>query len=130
MKVGVTRQGPKRWQAFVETGAEVLLLRESHSVAADERVRAADMLYAIGEPDVVLYFVADLAEESTDVGMLEALGKSCAVEDGTLRIEIENPEGMARAVVVVDENGKVVHTQLVEEITEEPDYDAAVAAVS
>ncbi len=45
------------------------------SMAADERVRAADMLYAIGEPDVVLYFVADLAEESTDVGMLEALGE-------------------------------------------------------
>jgi soluble lytic murein transglycosylase len=43
--------------------------------AADERVRAADMLYAIGEPDVVLYFAADLAEESSDVGMLEALGE-------------------------------------------------------
>ena len=45
------------------------------STAADERVRAADMLYAIGEPDVVLYFVADLGEESSDVGMLEALGE-------------------------------------------------------
>ncbi|TWC05502.1 soluble lytic murein transglycosylase [Bradyrhizobium macuxiense] len=45
------------------------------SMAADERVRAADMLYAIGEPDIVLYFAADLAEESTDVGMLEALGE-------------------------------------------------------
>lgn len=43
--------------------------------AADERVRAADMLYAIGEPDIVLYFAADLAEESSDVGMLEALGE-------------------------------------------------------
>jgi soluble lytic murein transglycosylase len=40
---------------------------------ADERVRAADMLYAIGERDVVLYFVADLAEQSTDVGALAAL---------------------------------------------------------
>lgn len=45
------------------------------SMVADERVRAADMLYAIGEPDIVLYFAADLAEESTDVGMLEALGE-------------------------------------------------------
>lgn len=45
------------------------------SMAADERVRAADMLYAIGEPDVVLYFAADLAEESSEVGMLEALGE-------------------------------------------------------
>jgi soluble lytic murein transglycosylase len=45
------------------------------STATDERVRAAEMLYEIGEPDVVLYFVADLADESTDVGMLEALGE-------------------------------------------------------
>ncbi|UGY23244.1 lytic transglycosylase domain-containing protein [Bradyrhizobium septentrionale] len=45
------------------------------STATDERVRAADMLYAIGEPDIVLYFAADLAEETTDVGMLEALGE-------------------------------------------------------
>jgi soluble lytic murein transglycosylase len=42
---------------------------------ADERVRAADMLYAIGERDVVLYFVADLAEESRDVGLLAALAE-------------------------------------------------------
>jgi soluble lytic murein transglycosylase len=42
---------------------------------ADERVRAADMLYALGERDVVLSFVADLAEESTDVAMLAALAE-------------------------------------------------------
>ena len=42
---------------------------------ADERVRAADMLYALGERDVALSFVADLAEESTDVAMLAALAE-------------------------------------------------------
>jgi soluble lytic murein transglycosylase len=42
---------------------------------ADERVRAADMLYALGERDVVLYFVADLAEQSTDVAVLVALAE-------------------------------------------------------
>ena len=31
----------------------------------------------------------------------------------------------ARAVVVIDENDKVVYTELVPEITQEPDYDAA-----
>ena len=36
---------------------------------------------------------------------------------------------LARAVVVVDENGTVVHSQLVPAISEEPDYDAAVAAL-
>ena len=45
------------------------------SAMADERVRAADMLYEIGEPDVVLYLAADLAEDTSDVGMLEALGE-------------------------------------------------------
>jgi len=42
---------------------------------ADERVRAADILYALGERDVVLYFAADLAEESTDVAALAALAE-------------------------------------------------------
>lgn len=41
----------------------------------DERVRAADMLYALGERDLVLNFVADLADESTDVGLLVALAE-------------------------------------------------------
>lgn len=35
----------------------------------------------------------------------------------------------ARAVVVVDENDKVVYAQLVPEIADEPDYDAALAAI-
>ena len=36
----------------------------------------------------------------------------------------------ARAIVVIDENDKVVHTELVPEIAQEPNYDAALAAVS
>lgn len=36
---------------------------------------------------------------------------------------------LARAVVVIDENGKVIHSQLVDEITEEPDYQAALAVL-
>lgn len=35
---------------------------------------------------------------------------------------------LARSVVVVDAEGKVVYTQLVSEITDEPDYDAALEA--
>jgi soluble lytic murein transglycosylase len=41
----------------------------------DERVRAADMLYAVGERDVAFYFADDLAEQSTDVPALEALAE-------------------------------------------------------
>ena len=39
-------------------------------------------------------------------------------------------EGLAaRAIVVVDEDGKVTYTQLVKEIADEPDYAAALAAL-
>jgi thioredoxin-dependent peroxiredoxin len=45
------------------------------------------------------------------------------LEDGPLR-------GLAaRAIVVLDEDGTVAHTQLVGEIADEPDYDAALAAL-
>ncbi|CAM4036897.1 thiol peroxidase [Janibacter anophelis] len=36
---------------------------------------------------------------------------------------------LARSVVVLDADGKVVHSELVPEITQEPDYDAAVKAL-
>lgn len=36
---------------------------------------------------------------------------------------------LARAVVVFDENGKVLHTELVGEIAQEPDYDAALKSL-
>jgi thiol peroxidase len=35
----------------------------------------------------------------------------------------------ARAVVVLDESGNVLHNQLVGEIADEPDYDAAISAL-
>lgn len=36
---------------------------------------------------------------------------------------------LARAVVVFDEHGKVLHTELVREIAHEPDYDAALKSL-
>ena len=36
---------------------------------------------------------------------------------------------LARSVVVVDKEGKVAYTELVPEITQEPDYDKAIAAL-
>ena len=36
---------------------------------------------------------------------------------------------LARSVVVVDGAGKVLHSELVPEIAQEPDYDAAIAAL-
>ena len=37
---------------------------------------------------------------------------------------------LARALIVVDETGKVIHTELVPEIAQEPDYDSAIAVLS
>jgi soluble lytic murein transglycosylase len=48
----------------------------SSSSVADEIVRAADLLYAIGERDIVVAFGADLAEQSTDVAAMSALAEA------------------------------------------------------
>ena len=45
---------------------------------ARELLRAADILYAIGERDLVVSFVSDLAEESSDAAALAALGELTA----------------------------------------------------
>jgi soluble lytic murein transglycosylase len=49
--------------------------RADDAALTDPRVRAAEMLYTLGERDLVLNFMTDLAEQSTDVGMLVALGE-------------------------------------------------------
>jgi thiol peroxidase len=36
---------------------------------------------------------------------------------------------LCRAIFVLDASGKVVHAQYVSEVTDEPDYDAALAAL-
>lgn len=65
--------------------------------------------------------VNDIANVSTASGFRSDFGKAYGVEitDGPLR-------GLyARALVVIDENGKVLGTSLCEQITEEPDYEFA-----
>ena len=50
-------------------------------------------------------------------------------EDGVLMTDGPLKGLLARSVVVIDGDGKVVYTELVPEITQEPDYDKALAAV-
>ncbi|GGI25581.1 lytic transglycosylase domain-containing protein [Bradyrhizobium guangdongense] len=59
----------------IELRAPSPVLTAAETPAADERVRAADMLYGIGERDVVLYFAEDFAKESSDVAALAAFGE-------------------------------------------------------
>ncbi|QOZ76924.1 lytic transglycosylase domain-containing protein [Bradyrhizobium sp. CCBAU 53351] len=51
------------------------VLAAADTPPTDERVRAADMLYGIGERDMVFYYAEDFAKESTDVTALESLGE-------------------------------------------------------
>ena len=50
-----------------------------------------------------------------------------------IRVAVRKEEIMvkvvARAVVVLDENNKVIHSELVPEIANEPNYDAALTAL-
>ena len=61
----------------------------------------------------------------TASGFRSAFGK----EYGVTMVDGPLAGLLARSVVVLDANGTVVYEQLVDEITTEPDYDAAVAAL-
>ena len=55
--------------------------------------------------------------------------KSFAEDYGTLLVDGPLAGISARAVVVLDENNTVLHSELVSEIGDEPDYQAAIAAL-
>lgn len=88
---------------------------------------------------VVLCISADLpfaqsrfcgAEGLSNVVTLSTLRAPQFLADYGVAISAGPLAGLAaRAVVVIDENDQVVYSQLVNEITEEPDYDAALAAL-
>ena len=51
-------------------------------------------------------------------------------EDYGVRLTDSKFEGLlARSIVVIDGDGQVVHTELVDDIAHEPNYDAAIAAL-
>ncbi|MEE8423591.1 MAG: thiol peroxidase [Thermodesulfobacteriota bacterium] len=87
---------------------------------------------------VVLVISADLpfaqgrfcsAEGIEHVVSLSMIRSKKFAEDYGVLIEDGPLAGVsARAVVVLDENNKVVYTELVPEIAQEPDYDAALRA--
>ncbi len=88
---------------------------------------------------VVLVISADLpfaqarfcgAEGLDKVIMLSTLRGHDFSRDYGVQIKTSPLAGLcARAVIVLDENDKVIYSQLVPEVTDEPDYDAALAAV-
>jgi soluble lytic murein transglycosylase len=90
--------------ARAKLGFSKIELRVPHpandAALADERVRAAEMLYTLGERDVVLYFVADLAEQSNDVAVLVALAELAARHnDARAMLQIGKP-ALARGLAL------------------------------
>lgn len=70
------------------------------------------------------------AEGITNVVNLSMMRSKNFAKDYGVLIEDGPLAGItARAIVVMDADNKVLHTQLVPEITAEPDYDSALAAL-
>ena len=103
-------------------------------------VRKFNELVSKLENTVVLCVSADLpfaqarfcgAEGLENVVTLSTLRHTDFLADYGVAIASGPMTGLAaRAVVVLDENNKVTHSQLVAEIADEPDYDAAVSALA
>ena len=68
--------------------------------------------------------------EGIDAVVTGSTFRSSFGEDYGVRMTDGKLEGLnARAVVVVDRDGTVLHSELVPEIAQEPDYDAALGAL-
>lgn len=113
----------------IELRAPSPALAADGAAPADERVRAAEMLYDIGERDVVLYFAADLGEQSTDVAVLEALGELTGRRnDARAMLQVGKPalgRGLALDHYAFPTIGIPPHTQIAPAIERSVIYSVA-----
>jgi thiol peroxidase len=80
--------------------------------------------------DLPFAMTAFCAAEGLEGVRVGSAWRSTFGDDYGVRLLDSKFEGLlARAVVVLDEDNKVIHSQLVDEIADEPDYDAAIAAL-
>jgi thiol peroxidase len=92
------------------------------------------------ENSVVLCISADLpfaherfcgAEGIDDVVSLSSFRSEAFGKDYGVKITSGPLTGlMSRAIVIIDESGKVIYTEQVPEIVQEPNYEAALASLS
>ena len=73
---------------------------ESLPGEASELVHAADILYAIGERDLVRSFVTDLAQESKDTALLAALGQLTAQRNDAQSMLLIGKTALARGLAI------------------------------
>lgn len=111
LDTGVCATSTKRFNELVAGRADAVAL-----------VISADLPFASGR------FCG--AEGITNVINLSMMrSRNFAKDYGVLIVDGPLAGITARAVVVLDADNQVVYTQLVPEITQEPDYDAAMAAL-
>ncbi|WP_182049416.1 thiol peroxidase [Changpingibacter yushuensis] len=111
----------------LDTGTCAASVREFNKRAAslDDTVvvcASADLPFAAGR------FCA--AEGIDDVVTGSSFRSTFGKDFGITQVDGPLANLLARSVVVLDRDGTVVYTQLVPEITTEPDYDAAIAALA
>jgi len=71
------------------------------------------------------------AEKAEHIHPLSMMRSKAFAKDYGVLIEDGPLEGLcARSIIVVDESGKVIYTELVPEITQEPNYEAVLQALS
>ena len=85
-------------------------------------VISADLPFAMGR-----FCEAEGTNQVTTLSMMRS--RNFAKDYGVLIQDGPLAGITARAVVVIDENDKVAYTELVPEITQEPNYDSAIAAL-
>ncbi|MDT8403370.1 thiol peroxidase [Sulfuriflexus sp.] len=101
----------KKFNDFAKDHADAVML-----------VIAADLPFAMGR-----FCGAEGTDKVIPLSLMRS--RSFAKDYGVLITDGPLAGITARAVVVLDENDKVVYTEMVPEIAQEPDYDAAIAAL-
>jgi soluble lytic murein transglycosylase len=89
--------------ARARLGLEEVALRRPPAEPNDasrELVRAADILYAIGERDLVVSFVSDLAEQGGDAAALAALGELTAHHNDARAMLLIGKTALARGLAM------------------------------
>ncbi len=96
--------------------------------AAKEKSDAVFLMISADLPFAMSRFCG--AEGTDNVITLSMMRSRNFAKDYGVLIEDGPLAGItARGTVVLDENNKVIHSELVSEITQEPDYDAALAVL-
>ncbi|GMR08698.1 MAG: thiol peroxidase [Gammaproteobacteria bacterium] len=99
--------------------------KKFNDLARDDTVMliiSADLPFAMGR-----FCEAENTDKVVSLSLMRS--RSFAKDYGVLITDGPLAGVTARAVVVIDENDKVVYTELVPEIAQEPDYDRAMAAL-